>query len=270
MLKLLILLLPIVMFAKSYYARVLPFETYKIASAVSGEVAYVDRSQEGKRLSDKSYIVIDDALNQKELYSVQSKLKSLNELLRLNSELLHNNEEIVKRKEKNYEQVKSLKVKSAVEKDREYYDLLASKNQLISIEQAVNNLKTQIADLSFRESSLLKSISDKHVSATGKVLYATYVTQGQYVAPGTLLAEVADVSKAKVTLYVLKADREHIEDKRILINGKEGVATIYNIYSIADAKHLSSYKVELVLPAPKFFSEMVKIEFKNDDTDRKE
>lgn len=50
--------------------------------------------------------------------------------------------------------------------------------------------------------------------------------------------------------------------KQYILIGKKSNLKIDKIYKVADSKHISSYKVEIIVPNPKTFSRLVKIEFK--------
>ena len=250
--------------AKEYYAKVEPYEIRTISSNVSGLVVYTDEMREGSRLSKKEYIIIDDELDVVERDKVIKKIELLHVTLDLNQDLKRNFEEIVKRKRENYKRIKDLKIKSAVEKDRDFYDLINSENSLINIEKEIVSLKTQINDLNLRLSQLKRSISDKHLSAKNYILYSLMVKPGQVVVPSTPLAKIADDSKAILTIYLSSSEIDQIKSKVVYINGKKTAYKIDRIWNIADEQHLSSYKVQIVIDAPKHFSNLVKVEFRDE------
>jgi len=53
-----------------------------------------------------------------------------------------------------------------------------------------------------------------------------------------------------------------IKNKTIYLDGKKSDLKISKLYTVADTKHISSYKCEIIIPAPKTFSKLTKIEFK--------
>ncbi len=258
----LFLLSGVALFAKEYYAKVEPYEILTIASNVSGQVTFADEKKEGKRLDKKAYIKIDDKLDRIELNNVDKKIALLKNTLKLNEAMQKNYDEILVKKEKNYDNIKGLKTKSVIEKDREFYDLIATQNSSITTAKEVDSLKVQINDLNLRSEQLRKSIADKSLSADGYVLYAMSVKEGQVVSPGMELAKVADVSRAKLTVYLNAADMKDAKEKTIYLNGQATAYKIDRLWEIADTTHLSSYKAEIIIKAPKYFSELMKVELK--------
>jgi len=257
-----LLLSGMALFAKEYYSKVEPYEILTIASNVSGQVTFADEKKEGKLLGKRAYVLIDDKLDRIELESVKKKIVLLTNTLKLNEEMQKNYEAMLIKKQRNYDNVKDLKMKSVIEKDREFYDLVTTQNQLISTEKELDSLKVQINDLQLRAHQLQKSIADKSLAAKGYVLYQLSVKEGQVVNPGMELAKVADVSKAKLTLYLNSQDMKEAKKKTLYLNGKKTAYKVSRLWDIADSVHLSSYKAEIVIDAPEYFSELMKVEFK--------
>ena len=258
----LLLLTSLSLLAKEYYSKVEPYEILTISSNVSGQVTFADEKSEGEVLGKKPYIKIDDKLDRIELNNVRKKVALLKNTLKLNEEMKKNYEEILAKKQKNYDNIKKLKTKSVIEKDRELYDLIATQNTLISTAKEVDNLKVQINDLNLRKEQLRKSIADKTLTAKGHVLYLLSVKEGQVVNPGMMLSQVADISKAKLTIYLNARDMKDAKSKSIYLNGKKTDYKVDRLWEIADSKHLSSYKAEIIIKAPKHFSELMKVELK--------
>lgn len=258
----LLLLSGVALFAKEYYSKVEPYEILTIASNVSGQVTFADEKREGKVLGAKAYVKIDDKLDRIELTNVNKKIALLKNTLKLNEAMQKNYEAILAKKQKNYDNIKTLKTKSVIDKDREFYDLVATQNTLITTEKEVDNLKVQINDLNLRAAQLRKSIADKSLSAKGYVLYALSVKEGQVVSPGMELSKVANISKAKLTVFLNAGDMKDAKKKTVYLNGKKTEYRIDRLWEIADATHLSSYKAEIIIDAPEYFSELMKVEFK--------
>ena len=87
------------------------------------------------------------------------------------------------------------------------------------------------------------------------------VKLGDFVNAGALLYVADDLSKAKVEIF-LPIDKAKVQSSKVIyINGKETTYKINKLYKVADIKHISSYKCEIIIDAPKKFSELVKIEF---------
>jgi len=257
-------LLQTILFAKEYYAKVEPYEIRTVSSNVSGLVVFADEQKEGRVLGAKEYIVIDDALDGEELRRIEEKLASLKRTLRFNKRLLQNYREMLERKERNYEKIKGLKIKSSVEKDREFYDLVVTKNRMLDIEKESDALLRQQSDLLHRAALLKRTIADKHISDRGYVLYALHVKEHQFVSPGTPLAQIADISKAIVTIFVSKKEIADIARKTIYLDGKKSDYKVSRYSTIADTKHLSGYKVQIIVDAPKIFSKLMRVELKDE------
>lgn len=261
-LLLLIMALMVASYAKEYFAKAEPYEILNIASNVSAEVLYTNTASEGKVLGNKPYIVMDDKLDRIELESVRGKIAALQNTLEHNRQMEKNYLQIIEMKQANFDRIKDLKIKSAVEKDREYFDLVSSRNSLLQIQKEIESLHIQLGDLKLRRSQLEKNIADKHLSAPGFVLYALLVKPSAFVNPGTPLAQIADVRKAKLTLYLSAPEAQEVQGKQIYMNGRKTPYKIERLWKIADANKLSSYRAEIVIAPPKQFSQLVKVEFK--------
>ena len=259
------LLLPILLLhAKEYYAKAEPYEVRTIASNVAGQVLFADETKEGAMLDGEAFVILDDELDKTELKSIAGKLELLQLTLELNRKLQVNYEETLKRKQENYERIKDLKIKSSLEKDKEFYDLIASQNALIGVEKEIASLQTQINDLLLRKAQLERSLRDKHLSAKGMVLYDLLVKEGQVVTIATPLAKVADISKAMLTLYLSQEDAASAKQKVLYLNGKKSGYAFARIWDIADEQHLSSYKAQIIIDAPKRFSSLIKVELRDE------
>ncbi|MDD2779919.1 HlyD family secretion protein [Sulfuricurvum sp.] len=249
-------------YAKEYYAKAEPYEILNVTSNVSAEVLYTDSASQGKVLGKKSYIVMDDKLDKVELQSVESKINALQKTLEHNRQMGENYQQIIEMKQANFDRIKELKIKSAVEKDREYFDLINSRNSLLSIQKEIESLNISLGDLKLRRSQLQKSIVDKHLSAPGYVLYQLSIKPSAFVNPGTPLAQIADVRKAKLTVYLSASEVSEVQHKKIYLNGVKSPYKIDRLWKIADASKLSSYRAEILIVPPAQFSQLIKVEFK--------
>ena len=253
------------LFSNVYYSKVDPVEIQKISSNVVGVVVKTDENSIGEVLSKSIYIKIDSELDEIELKSVESKIILLKNTYTTDEMMLKNLEELVKRKAKNYKRVQALKIKSSVEKDREFYDLITSKNLLLNTQKELNSLKVQIEDLKLRRAKLQRSIRDKNLRAEGFTLYSIDVKVGQVVNIGTPLATLADTSKAILTIFLQPQDREDIQNRVIFIDGKKSSYKISRVLNISDSKNISKYMAQIIVDAPKIFSKLVKVELKERD-----
>lgn len=259
-----ILLMFSLSFAKVYYAKVEPFELRSISSNVSGEVIEADEDLIGTTLTDKPYIRIYSELDSKELVYIKDKLEYMRNMVKVNEGVLDNLEKSLDKKRENYKKVESLKFKSSVEKDREFYDLVSSENLYLNTQKEINSLKIQITDMKFREAQLQKILEDKNLKAKGFVLYEMLVKPGQVVGVATPLAKVADVSKAKLTIFLDEPDVIDAEKKVVYIDGEKTSYKITRFLNIADSKNISKYMAQIIMKSPKIFSKLVKVELKND------
>ncbi|WP_415396047.1 HlyD family efflux transporter periplasmic adaptor subunit [Sulfurimonas sp. CS5] len=251
-------------FAKVYYSKVEPYELRNISSNVSGLVLFIDENMIGKKLTSKAYINIDDVLDKKELFFVQEKLIFLRDMVSVNESVLKNLEESLKKKRANYKRIKSLKIKSVVEKDKEFHDLISSENQFLNTQKEIQNLKVQITDLKLREAQLARSVEDKNLTAKDFILYSILVKVGQVVSIATPLAQVADTSKAKLTIYLDESDVLDAKKRVIYMDGKKTEYKISRILNIADSKNISKYMAQIIIKSPKIFSRLTKIELRNE------
>ena len=249
-------------FAKVYYAKVEPYELRDISSNVSGLVLYANEDLVGTTLSNKAYIRIDSILDTKELKFIQEKLEYMRETVKVNESILVNLTDSLTRKRTNYEKVSVLKFKSSVEKDKEFYDLVSSENLYLSTKKEIQNLKIQITDMKLREAQLQRSINDKNLIAPNFVLYEMYVKPGKVVSMGTPLAKVADVSKAKLIIYLDEVDVKDSSKKIVYIDGQKTAYKISRRLNIADSKNISKYMAQIIIKSPKLFSKLVKVELK--------
>ncbi len=250
------------LFSKVYYSKVEPYEIRNISSRVSGLVVYVDEDNIGKKLSKKSYIRIDSILNESELKAVKEKLHYTKNIVDSNEKVLLNLKKSLDKKRENYKRIESLKIKSSVEKDREFYDLVSSENLYLNTLKEINNLKIQITDLNFKEAQLKRTIEDKNLNKEGYVLYSIAVKPGQVVGISTPLAQIADVSRAKLTIFLDEEDVLNAQKRDVYIDGVKSKYRLSRVLNIADSKNISKYKAQIIIERPELFSKLVKIELK--------
>ncbi len=258
----LFILVSAVLSASEYYSKAEPYRFYILQANVPGLVIVADENLEGKRLSDENFIIIDNELDKKELSLLKQKKKNLENSLELNKKMSKNLSAMIKRKNENYERIKDLPIKSSVEKDKEFFDLATTQNQQLSTLEKIETIQSQLNDTKLRLAQLRRSINDKHVSAKGMILYKLHVKKGQVVAAGMSLAEIADITKAKLTIFLNLDEMKGIEKKTIYLNGEPTAYKIDKIWPLSDSEHISSYKTEILINAPKQFSQLYKIEFK--------
>lgn len=230
----LLLLMISATFATEFYAKLEPVESYMIKAAVNGKVVFANEEIEGKRANKSKIIEIDSYVDRIELEQNRLKLKAVNQMMQI--------------EDANYKRLLRVTSKSGFEKDTQRLKVI--------------NLQTTKADLLTKIANLNDSIKNKKLMETNKYIYSISVKEGDYVSPGTLLYETKDISKAKLEIFVPISDISDIKNKTIYLDNKKTELKINKIYEIADAKHISSYKCEIVIDNPKTFSRLVKIEFK--------
>ena len=140
--------------------------------------------------------------------------------------------------------------------------MITSENVYLNTRKEIHNLKINIADLQLRRAHLQRSIADKNVSAKGFTLYSIAVKSGQVVSIATPLAQVADVSRALLTIYLDEEDLPGLQAKKIYLDGKVSEYKISRLLKIADSKNISKYMVQIIIKSPKVFSTLVKVELK--------
>ncbi|WP_309497629.1 hypothetical protein [Sulfurovum sp.] len=234
--KLLLLLIsPLLLFAKVHYAKVEPYESVILKSAVSALVMDVDLDAEGNVVDQKRVIYLDDRLD-------NINLKTSNE----NLLILH---ETLKRQEAYFQRMDKLKTASTTQKDNAFYSFASAKKQYL--------------DMQYKVAQLEDSISKKSIVLNNKYLYKLMVRKGDFVNPGTALAEVNDANRAKLVLFLEPEELDGIDQRSVYLNGEKTEYKIDKIWKVADEKFISSYRAEIYMPVPSgIFSKLMKIEIK--------
>jgi len=221
-------------FAIEYYAKIEPINTYEIKSSVSGKVEFVNKDYEAKNTKNTLVLKLDDKVNKIDLK--QSKLK------------LKNQKEILKIEKSTLQKFKRISSKSQFDRDNQKIKIL--------------NMSSSISDLETRIATLEDMIKNKNLYENDSYLYDIAVEVGDYVNPGNLLYTAMDLNKGKLEIFIPISDIQNIKEKSIYLDGVKTDLNISKIYSVADTKHISSYKVEIIIPKPKQFSKLIKVQFK--------
>jgi hypothetical protein len=227
-------LLTISLYASEYYAKLEPYDTFIVKSAVSGKIDYINTSALGKVVKNEAIIKMDIKLDETELQHTISKLNSVKDMLSI--------------EQKNYDSIKNLTSKSIFEKD-------AQKTKVL-------NYETQVADLEIKIATLKDKIENKILKENNTYIHEISVKVGEYVNTGTLLYTAMDFSKGKLEFFIPINDAEILKSKTIFLDGEKTDLKINKMYQVADSTHISSYKCEIVIKNPKEFSKLYKIEFK--------
>lgn len=220
--------------ANEYYAKIQAINEYKIKASISGKVIFSDTKKESTHVNNAIIIKIDDKINKIDLKQTKNKISNLRQVLNIHKQTL-----------KSFNRVSS---KSRFDKDKQKIVILNTKATL-------NDLQTKLL-------TLKENIKNKNISVNNLYINQIFVKKGDYVNPGTLLISAYDLSKGKIEIFVSKEDLINIKEKTILIDDKKEDIKINKIYKTTDSKHLSSYKVELIIPKVEQFSKLVKVSIK--------
>ena len=260
---LLLLLSPLFIFAKVHYAKVEPFETIMMKSSVSALVVHVDLSLEGAMVDGKSVIQLDDHLDKVNLQASKKSALLLQEMLEINQDIATALSDTVKRQEGYYNRINKLSTASKTQKDNAYSSFTSAKTQYLGTKEKIVNLEKQILDVNYKIAQLEDIVLKKSLILDNKYLYKLMVRKGDFVAPGSALAQVMDASRAKLVLFLEVDELEDIEQKIVYLDGKKTDYKVDKVWKVADEKFISSYRAEIYISAPKgSFSKLIKVEIK--------
>lgn len=220
--------------AEVFYSKLEPIETYVVKAAVSGKVLYSNEDIEGQFAKNDLIIKIDSTLDEINLKEYNNKLENIKAMLSIENNY--------------YERIKKVKTKSDFEKDTQKIKVI--------------NYKTQVSDLIITIENLKDQISKKKLIEKNRYISNIAIKKDDYVTPGTLLYEAVDLSKAKLEIFLPIEESSEYLTKKIYLDDNLTDLKISKLYKIADSKHISSYKAEIIIQNPKTFSRLVKIEFK--------
>jgi len=259
----LLFLSPLFIFAKVHYAKVEPFETIMMKSSVSALVVHVDLSLEGAMVDGKSVIQLDDHLDKVNLQASKKSALLLQEMLEINQDIATALSDTLKRQEGYYNRINKLSTASKTQKDNAYSSFTSAKTQYLNTREKIVSLEKQIMDMKYKVSQLIDSIAKKSVVLENKYLYKLMVRKGDFVNPGSALAQVEDASRAKLVLFLEPEELDKIEQKTVYLDGEKTEYKVNKVWRVADEKFISSYRAEIYIPAPEnSFSKLVKVEIK--------
>jgi multidrug efflux pump subunit AcrA (membrane-fusion protein) len=251
------------LFAKVHYAKVEPYESVVLKSAVSAQVVEVVLDAEGKMIKDAEVIRLDDRLDKADLNASRKSRGLLNNMLGINQEMVVNLAEALKRQKGYYERLNKLSTASKTQKDTAFSAYVSAKNQYLSTKEKIESLKKQILDISYKIERLQDSIGKKNIRLKQRYLYKLTVRAGDFVNPGSPLATVQDLSRGKLTLFLEPSEMKDARQKRVFIDGKETAYRVDKVWHVADEKFISSYRAEIYIDKPEnHFSKLVKVELK--------
>ena len=260
---LLLLLTPLLIFAKVHYAKVEPYESITLKSAVLAQVTETKLELEGQTVKNSKIIQLDDRLDKIKLSSDREALKLIKSMLRSNQNNLSSLLASLKRQEAYYNRISNISTASKTQKDKAFYSYISAKTQYFSTKEKIDSLKKQKLDLIYNIERLKDSISKKSIVVKNRFLYKLLVNRGDFVNMGVPLAQIKDLTRAKLVLFLEADEIEDIKTKTIYIDGKATEYKVGKIWSVADEKFISSYRTEIVIDNPKeSFSKLLKVEFR--------
>ncbi|CAA6806069.1 MAG: Unknown protein [uncultured Sulfurovum sp.] len=259
---LLLLLSPLFLFAKVHYAKVEPYENITLKAAVAAQVTKVAIKLEGSSAKE-TIIKLDDKLDRTKLTSSNASLKLVQSMIQINQNILTALKQSLNRQKAYHLRITDISSASKTQKDNAFYAYTNAKTQYFSTQEKIDSLKQQKLDLQYEIARLRDSLSKKNIKLNNMFLYKLLVSEGDFVNMGTSLAEVKDLSKGKLVLFLEANELEKIKSKTIYVDGKASNFKISKIWEVADEKFISSYRTEILVNNPKnMFSKLLKIEFK--------
>ncbi len=258
-----ILVMPLLLLAKVHYAKVEPYESVILKSAVSGLVIDVNHDIEGKIVTSGRVIHIDDVLDRLNVKNSKQNIVLLKDMFELNKDIATTLKNTMQRQKSYYRRISKLSTASMTQKDNAFSVYSTAKTQYLSTREKIISLQKQILDIQFKVTQLEDTISKKSIVLKNKYLYRFLVRVGDFVTPGTPIARVDDANRAKLVLFLEAEELEGLDSKSIYFDGNKTDYKIDKVWKVADEKFISSYRAEIVIPAPKdIFSKLIKIEIK--------
>ncbi len=239
----------ITLYANEYYSKAKPLWSYHIKSDINGKVTFSDELKEGQYGDGSIVIKIDDKIDRLNLKTLKEEYKNTKELLNIAKKSYEIDLTA-------YKKIKNLFTYSKTQKDIKLLKMLNSKKNLL-------NLKNSLEKLSLSIETLKDKIDKKNIKISSKY-YITkiYPKKGDFINLGSPLIDIADLSKAKLTIFVTDEDLKKLKSSQILINNKRQKYKIVKILKVADTTNLSGYKVEIEIEPPKIFSKLIKVEIR--------
>lgn len=260
---LLLVLSPMVIFAKVHYAKVEPYENIILKSAVSAQVTDVSLSLEGTTVKNDMIVQLDSQLNEIELESNRKSLQLIDNMIATNLTIKEALQETLSRQEEYYYNISKLGSIPKTKKDSAFYSYISSKTQFFSTQEKIESLTKQQNDIRYNMQRLKDQISKKTIYINNKFVYKILVNKGDFVNMGTPLVQLKDLSRAKLVVFLDAQELKDIVSKTIYIDGKKTTYKVSKQWRVADEKFISSFRTEIIINNPKNrFSKLLKLEFK--------
>jgi len=251
------------LFSETHYAKVEPYQTIIIKSAVSAKVLSVDLESEGEMIGNGEIIHLDDVVDKIDLNISKKTLSIIKNSLEINKDILSSLNKSLKRQKAYYQRMNKLSTASTTQKDNAFNSFVSSENQYLSTKDKIGNIKKQILDMKFKIERLKDSIKKKSITIDNKYLYKISVRAGDFVNPSSPLAIVQDQSRAKLTLFLEPNEIKDIYNKRVYVDGQLTDYIVDKLWNSTDEKYISLYRAEIYIKSPKVrFSNLVKVELK--------
>ncbi|CAA6813482.1 MAG: Unknown protein [uncultured Sulfurovum sp.] len=258
----LLLFTPLLLIAKVHYAKVEPYENITLKSAVSAQVTEAKISLEGSTVND-TIIKLDNKLDKNKLKSSHNSLRLIQSMIQTNQNILAALKESLNKQKSYHLRISDITSASKTQKDNAFYAYTNAKTQYFSTKEKIDSLKKQKLDLKYEVTRLQDTLSKKSIKLNNMFLYKLLVNKGDFVNMGTSLAQIKDLSKGKLILFLESSELVDIKSKTIYINDKASKLKISKIWKVADEKFISSYRTEIIVNNPQnIFSKLLKIEFK--------
>lgn len=247
-----------------YYAKAEAKVEYVVKSEVNGKVLFVNKKFEGKNSTGEVLIRIDNFTDKVNLQNAKNRLKFSKTILSSTNQSLKNFREILRLKKANLQKINSLRSRSSFEKDIEKINLLNIENSYQQVSQQKQQTLSTISDLEGQIKILQDNIKKKTIKVSkGLYIYSIDIQKDDFVSVGRAILKIFDLSKAKLTIFVALEKFDEIKKQKIYIDGKLTNYKIDKIWKVADSQNISSYKVEILIDAPKVFSKLKKIQFQH-------
>ena len=260
---LILLFSPLVIFAKVHYAKVEPYENITLKSAVSAQVIEAKIELEGKNIKNGLIIKLDDKLDKIKLKSDKESVELVKNMIEINQQTLKSLQQSLEREKNYYKRISNISTASITQKDKAFYGYINARTQYLSVKEKIESLKKQKLDLIYNIKRLQDSIEKKSIILKNKFLYKLLVHKGDFVNMSMPLAQIKDLTKAKLVLFLEDDEIQNIKNKTIYINDKATNYKIDKIWSVADEKFISSYRTEIIIPSNIYdFSKLLKVEIK--------
>ena len=260
---LLLLVTPLLVFSKVHYAKIEPYTSVVLKSAVSGLVLDVDLTSEATIVLGKKVIHIDDTLDVENLSTTEKSIILLNKMQNLNKDIEQSLSRTMVRQKDYYKRINNTSTTSKTQKDNAYNTYVSAKIQYLNTKEKIINLDKQILDLNYKKMQLQDIIDKKSITLNKEYLYKLIVRKGDFVNFGSPLAEVHDISKAKLVLFLEPEELQDIEQKSVYLDDVKTEYKVDKVWNVADEKFISSYRAEIYIATPQHtFSKLMKVEIK--------